>query len=350
MGSTSETTARAAREAVLDLPSEKKLEYFNRIIARHPRMNSALDDLLTLTAPATGTDIVLLIGPSGVGKSETVVTAQKRLLSRFETEMQADPGFIPVVVMEAPASGELQFSWRIFYTKLGEALHEPLLDRKRLTVVEDGHWSLRPYTAGSTVAALRMAIEKSLKHRGTRLVVIDEAAHLLADNRPAKLLAHMNALKSLANVSGMTLALVGSYDLYSLVCLNGQLARRSAVIHLSRYRSGNQTDEACFRRVLAELQKWLPLAEPPDLTPFSRHLQDVCVGCVGTLKETLARALASVLEKGSAWKTSHLERALISENQVARILTETTQGEEHLARAVYGTRPGGFLGSQAASQ
>jgi hypothetical protein len=345
MGSTSAAAARAQRESVLDLSTEKKLEYFSRIIARHPNMNSALDDLLTLTAPATGTDIVLLVGPSGVGKSETVATARKRLLSRFEAAMQADPGLIPVVVAEAPASGELQFSWRIFYTKIGEALREPLLDRKRLTVVEDGRWSQHPYAAGSTVAALRMAIEKALKQRGARLLVIDEAAHLLSDPRPAKLLAHMDALKSLANVSGITLALVGSYDLYSLVCLNGQLARRSAVIQLSRYRSGNKADEACFRRVLAELQKWLPIAQPPDLTPLSRHLQDACVGCVGTLKETLTRALACVLEKGGAWKTAHLERALISENQVARILTETTRGEESLIRAAYGARPGGCLGS-----
>jgi hypothetical protein len=344
MGSTSEAAARTTRESVLDLSSDKKLEYFRAIIARHPRMNSALDDLLTLSAPATGTNIVLLIGPSGVGKSETVTTAQKRLLSRFEADMQADPGFVPVVVMEAPSSGELQFSWRIFYTKLGEALHEPLLDRKRLTVVEDGRWSQRPYIAGSTVAALRMAIEKALKQRAARLVVVDEAAHLLSDCHPAKLLAHMNALKSLANVSGITLALVGSYDLYSLVCLNGQLARRSSVIHLSRYRGSDQADEACFRRVLAELQKWLPIAQPPDLTPFSRYLQDACVGCVGTLKETLTRALASVLEKGGAWKTSHLERALLSENQVARILTETVQGEQSLVRAVYGARAGGCLG------
>ena len=343
MVSTNEAAARAQRESVLDLSTEKKLEYFSSIIARHPKMNGALDDLLTLTAPATGTDIVLLIGPSGVGKSETVATARKLLLLRFEPAMQADPGLIPLVVVEAPASGELQFSWRIFYTKVGEALQEPLLDRKRLTVVEAGRWSQRP--AGCTVAALRMAIEKALKRRAARLLVIDEAAHLLSDPRPAKLLAHMDALKSLANVSGITLALVGSYDLYGLVCLNGQLARRSAVIHLSRYRSGNKADEECFRRVLAELQKWVPIAQPPDLTPFSRHLQEACVGCVGTLKETLTRALACVLEKGGTWKTAHLERALISENQVARILAETTRGEESLVRAVYGARPGGCLGN-----
>src|SRR6266852_3917881 len=81
----------------------------------------------------------------------------------------------------------------------------------------------------------------------------------------------------------------------------------------------------CSRRVLTELQKWLPIAQPPDLTPFSRHLQDACVGCVGTLKETLTRALACVLEKGGVWKTAHLERALISENQLGRILTERTR-------------------------
>ena len=39
---------------------------------------------------------------------------------------------------------------------------------------------------------------------------IDEAAHLLSDLCPAKLLAHMDALKSLANVSGITLAYCGA--------------------------------------------------------------------------------------------------------------------------------------------
>jgi hypothetical protein len=35
----------------------------------------------------------------------------------------------------------------------------------------------------------------------------------------------------------------------------------------------------------------------------------------------------------------------LTENQVGRILTETTRGEESLLRAVYGARPGGCLGS-----
>ena len=100
MGSTNEAATRMRRESVLDLSSDQKLEYFRSIIARHPRMNRALDDVLTLTAPASGTNLVLLIGPSGVGKSETVATAQKHLLWRYEADLQVDPGCVPVVAME----------------------------------------------------------------------------------------------------------------------------------------------------------------------------------------------------------------------------------------------------------
>src|SRR5690606_10553322 len=168
-------------------------------------------------------------------------------------------------------------------------------------------------TAKTTVAALRVSIESALEHRRTRLVVIDEAAHILANCGEAKLIAHMNALKSLANVSGVTLALVGSYDLYKLPMLSGQLARRTAIVHLGRYMKGNRRDEECFRRSLRALQKRRPLDPIPDLDRYSSNLQVACIGCVGTLKDTLMRALAMTLEKGGKWKDDYLRRSLLAE-------------------------------------
>jgi hypothetical protein len=345
MSSTKTHLASLAREQILDLAKEQRLQYFKSVVIRHPRMDEALDEVMMLAAPNTGTDIILLIGPTGVGKSATIELTERRFVEKYNTELRADHSFIPLVSIEAPASGEHNFSWRILYTRLGEALKEPLLNRKAVTIVDRDGARISNSPSGSTVAALRTSIEKALLHRRTRLVVIDEAAHVLSNCGEAKLTSHMNALKSLGNLSGVTLALVGSYDLYKLPTLSGQLARRTAIIHLGRYRSGSKADEECFRRSLRTLQNRLPLQTIPDLERYSSKLQIVCVGCIGTLKETLTRALSMTLEKGGTWKDDYLRRALLADAPLAAILQETLAGEKVLANATYGNRPADYLES-----
>jgi len=343
MGSSNRPLA-LAREQVLELSPIEKLQYFKEVVVRHPRMEEAVDDVMTLSAPNTGTDIILMIGPTGAGKSASIATVQRKFLETYHSQLCADPGFIPIAAIEAPASGEHNFSWRMLYTRLGEALSEPLLDRKVLTKAERQTLSTGgKASAGFTVAALRVSVENALKYRRTRLVVVDEGAHILANCGEAKLIAHMNALKSLANVSGVTLMLVGSYDLYKLPMLSGQLARRTAVVHLGRYMKGDKRDEECFRRSLRALQKRLPLDSLPDLERYSANLQVACVGCVGTLKDTLMRALALTLEKGGKWKDDYLRKSLLAEAPLAAILEETLEGERLLAKATYGHRSDDWL-------
>ncbi len=336
--------ASLTREQVLELTTSEKLPYFNEVVVRHPRMGEAVDNVMTLSAPNTGTDIILMIGPTGVGKSASTATIRRKVLETCGSEMSADPGFIPIVDIEAPASGEPNFSWRMLYTRLGEALCEPLLDRKAPTHAER---RILPagVTAKTTVAALRVSIESALEHRRTRLVVIDEAAHILANCGEAKLIAHMNALKSLANLSGVTLMLVGSYDLYKLPMLSGQLARRTAIVHLPRYMKGSERDENCFRRSLLALQMKLPLDPIPDLECYSENLQQACVGCVGTLKDTLMRALAMALEKRGKWKNEYLRKSLLPEAPLTAILEETLQGERLLENSAYGQNSAAWLKS-----
>ncbi|MDB6089658.1 MAG: box helicase family protein [Gammaproteobacteria bacterium] len=333
------------REQVLNLSRDEMLQYFHRVTVQHPRMSQALEELMVLSAPNTGTDLILMIGPTGAGKSATIGVMERKFLDAYSTQMQADAGFIPIACIEAPASGELSFSWRILYGRLGEALNEPLLERKVLTIADRQGTRVIGCPRGTTVAALRVSIEKALQHRRTRLLVIDEAAHILCNCGDAKLTSHVNALKSLANVSGVTLALVGSYDLYRLPTLSGQLARRTAIIHLQRYRVGDPHDEECFRRSLRTLQRRLPLQSSPDLERYSVKLQVDCAGCIGTLKETLMRSLAIALEKGGTWKDDYLRRALLSEAALAAILEETLAGEKMLAAASYGDRSIDFLQS-----
>jgi len=323
------------RQRWLSLSRNEKLAYFRGIRVKHPRIEGALEDLVMMAQPDTGTDIALLIGPTGAGKTTLANALRDRLIVEYQTEMQEDHSFIPIVLMEAPASGEQSFSWRMFYTRLGIQLAEPLMNRKVKTLLEDGRTTVAPVTSGSTVASLRVAVESALKHRKTLLVVIDEAVHLLRNCKYEKLTSHMDALKSLSNICGVTLALVGSYDLYKLMSLSGQLARRSAIVHLQRYVPGENNDEIAFGKVLRTLQNNLPLEEIPRLDELAIPLQHACVGCVGILKDTLTRALALALRNEGRWKKEFLERALLSKAQINSILSEVLEGEHSISDALF---------------
>jgi hypothetical protein len=326
------SSLKPTRERVLDLSMAEKIRYFKGVIVRHPRMESAIDDVLTLAD--SGTNIILLIGPSGVGKTAALFTAEQKIIAERHDDMEADPSLIPVVFVEAQETGEQGFSWRVLYEDIGEKLNEPLIDRKMETVIQDGRWRVHIASNGGHLYALRTSVVKALKHRHTMLLAIDEAVHI----KKSHIKRHMNALKSLSNVSGLALCLVGSYDLRELLNLSGQVARRAAFVHMERYRVGNKSDEATFAKIVRTLTNQLPLPDPPNLGPRSLVLQRACIGCTGTLKDTLMRALVICLKKGGKWKDSYLARALLSEAAAEKIFSETSEGERALEHAIYGRR------------
>lgn len=321
--------------------TDEKLAYFWRVRVKHPRVASILDDLETMVLPGSGTDIALLIGPTGAGKTTLGTSLLERIIKAHHTEMLEDLSFIPAVMISAPSSGEKKFAWRIFYIKLGKALIDPLPDKKQEFRLSDGRLSVKQVTGGSTVAGLRMAVEDALRYRSTLLVIIDEAVHLIRNAKGDALAAHMDALKALTVLEGvnLTLALIGSYDLYQLMGLSGQVARRTAVVHFQRYCPGNADDEKAFTKSLDKMQKFLPIKGVPDLTPMSGELIQSCIGCVGTLKETLQRSLSfALLQNKGKWSDACLTKALLTEGQVTSILEETLKGEVEIEKTIFGSR------------
>ncbi len=325
------------KEQVLRLSVDDRLAYFQEVRINHPRVKGALADLKLMAKPGTGTDITLLIGPTGVGKSTVVDALCKDILTEKAKEIERDKTIIPIVAVEAPASGERGFSWRIFYQRLGEALQEPLMNQKQATISKDGRHMVRPATSHVMVAALRTSVEKALQNRKTGVVVVDEAVHLLRNLQGNTLENHMDALKSLANICGVSIILVGAYDMTKLLTLSGQVARRTSIVHFQRYLTGAETDERAFANVVQRLSEYLPLEESIDLSPYSLDLHQACIGCVGILKDTLSKALAMSLQAGGRWDIDYLERALLSPSQHASILRETLEGEQKMSTTAFGS-------------
>ena len=324
-------------QEAMKLSVKQKRIYFRNAKVLHEGVKATLSELQLMTSPCSGTQIVFLVGPTGVGKSFLIDLLKESIIKENMPEILEDPSYIPVIAVETPSSGEKIFSWQIFYNKLGAELNEVLMDKKVEHEVVDGRIRVKNVTTRSTIAARREAVERAIGKRRTALMIIDEAIHLMRDKESNALTKKMDTLKSLANIHGTSIVLVGSYDLYKLMNQYGQVARRSTLVHFERYRSEKPDDVTAFTKSLSKLQKALPVEGEPDLTPFAKALMLPCTGCVGTLKDTLQRALNICLTsyKGK-WSEKCLEKALLSKAQVTTILEEITDGEERIQGASFG--------------
>lgn len=312
------------------------LREFGDVRIAHPRIKQLFEELSVFLAPCSGANIVLLIGPPGVGKSTAIDVLLKRTYEEYSELMQEQPDFIPAVKIEAPSAGERAFSWRLLYGSLLEALNEPLVERK-IDVEEDVaiRKGKRPWAESKTLSGLRLAVERSLKMRKTRFVVIDEAVHILRQAGPRELPVHMDTLKSLSNTCGVTFVLVGSYDLYEILELSGQLARRTHLVHFSRYSFKDPEDTLAYKNSTRTLFRYLPINEKIDPSPWLNLLMANTHGCIGIQKDILQRALTMALDNDGKWRDSFLKKNLLTKSQSQVILKEIIEGEQRIQDAIW---------------
>lgn len=295
---------------------------------KHTRIRQVMEELDSLIYPHSQDSILMVCGPTGAGKSALALQMVKAETERSAAAMQADAGIIPAVYVEARASGEDDFSWRLFYQSVLEQLQTDL-DMPKYDFGVDaatGRMVSSRSPKDRTLAGLRTAVERALRHRKTKFLVIDEAAHMIHQTRRGRLEIQLDTLKSLANQAGVQIVMVGSYDLFQLMSLSGQLARRTHVLHLARYRQDNDEDRRAF---LGCVQKFQEAAAPlwgQSLMPYADVLHENTLGCIGTLNAVLTRAVRLAQCKGG-WSLEHLRTALLSQLQRQQILEEILEGE-----------------------
>lgn len=298
---------------------------------KHPFIGNAIDEVMLMLDARNDANILVLCGPTGVGKTtlgEYLIEAE---LDHQSGAMQNNPGLIPAIRIEAPASGERDFSWRLFYQSILESLEGDLnVPRASYGVdPETGRVSRSQGPHQNRLSDMRTAVERSLRNRGTRFVVIDEAAHIMMQCRPQDLVKHINTLKSLSNKCGTQWILLGSYDLLETVSLSAQLSRRIHVIHFGRYRQDVPADVLAFRGCLNKLAGYFPNLKEVDLLRYADELQVNTLGCVGTLRSILGRLNLLVGKYG--WSEEMLRRALLADAQVTQITREILEGESRIA-------------------
>jgi hypothetical protein len=161
--------------------------------------------------------------------------------------------------------------------------------------------------------------------------MIDEAQHLAKVASGRRLLDQLDVIKSIANRTDTVHVLFGTYDLLAFRNLNGQLSRRSVDVHFPRYRAEVAEERKTFINIVHSFQKTLPLSEAPDLVKVWDFLYERSLGCVGILKQWLAKALSTALRHGDATiSLPTLESHALSAAQCDKILSEVMEGEDRL--------------------
>lgn len=316
-------------------PTEKLL-YFDKYTMAHPRLQEAFDFLKLAVSNSSESRIIFIYGPTGVGKTTLRLLIEKWLVESSLPQLEIDPGFLPYASVEAVVQKSGLFNSKDHIKRCLFALNEPLIDHK----IDYGTRGIYHNNLGQIVIESKVietdlgwALEQALKHRKPKIFFIDEAHHMLMVASGRNLTDLPEAIKSLANRTGVVHGLVGTYELLTLHDIGDQLSRRSVYLHFPRYHADIEQDREVFQSVVWGFQLRMPLPQEPDLVSHWDYCYERSLGCVGILKNWFQNALFDAITDGSnSVELKHLERRALSVTQCRNILKKIKEGEKNHAQ------------------
>jgi hypothetical protein len=328
-------------QELLKASTTQKLRGFRSVVIAHPRIQDVLSRLLAAIASAEPDALILLFGPTHVGKSTLRTKTVEKIVKQSLPELESDREKLAIVGVEIPAPGPRSFEWGPTYKLLLHELQEPLIERKRLMSVPDGQSGIgddivpRPYSRATRQASVndyRESYENSLRHRRPVAVLLDDA-HYIGKVSGPNLTNQLDLVKSLASRSGTPHVLLGTYQLLTLRNLSDQGASRSVDINFARYMP-NADDLDAFENIVIDLCLKMPVPIVPTLQDYTPYLYERSAGCVGLLKKWMTRALDVALSNGAKTVTlEDMEKTTISDAALSQIMTEILEGERVLAQS-----------------
>lgn len=288
-------------------------------------------------------EIILVVGPSRVGKSEAVREAIRQALG---ITFPADT--MPAVIVEAEnASTNGEFSTKAFMRDGCQAIRHPIYG----VPVPDDPWGYKSDALihKTSEQMLRNAFERGLIHLRARYVVFDEAHHiryLRGGHESAT--AVLESWKNLAFKTGTVLILVGSYELLDLIAAAPHLIGRGRPLEFPRYRADSYDDVVEFEKLLRAMNSVVRCEAGASLSSWNEFIYTHSMGCIGHLSIWLRTALGEMLTRGqSDLSLDILKAARLPSELEAKILRETLAGES--AVATFNENPGLVGGGDASN-
>ena len=328
----------------IDSPEKRKeLEEFKRLRIDHPKMLYVQEQAENALMSRDGSFLLLVIGPTHVGKSSLLKRLVYERLERMKREGLLPDWAVPALYFEL-IPGDKSFSWKANIESLLIEQKEILTNFKvEYPDRREGTFSGKPpgLSGRPTEHALRRTLENFLHQKKVEFMCLDEAANLLHLGSGKRLRHQADFLKSIANRSRAKIILGGSFDVYPLIGQTAQLSSRSEIVNFDRYDPSDESDQEAFFGILCTFESFLPFPEKENtLTPYLSLLMENSVGCVGLLKKVLDRAVTHSLAVGDPKITKEsLMKNLNSKLLVDQALKEVESGHEIMKEFLGGGSP-----------
>lgn len=276
-------------EPAADPPARLKTALVSTIIT-HPTLNIAHDLAMDyLTSPADH-PFVMVVGPSGVGKTALLATIDNRLHYESASAMLADPSLRPAIRVDAPASTRGRFDYVALWNRIIVAAEGPA---DRLTGDSVILLGVRPAISGyrgDRPADMKRAAIRACQNRGVAYILVDEANHLSVMAAGARAADELEVLKDFAMAAGVRILLVGAADVLAFRDLSAQVGRRVRTVPFLAYGDATVGERREFRKVAKSMLEHIDGAALELDEELRQLLFDGSVGCVGMLRNWLVQA------------------------------------------------------------
>ncbi|WP_407306394.1 ATP-binding protein [Desulfosporosinus sp. SB140] len=321
---------------LLDKSVLERREYFGDYIVLHPFLKQAVNAIVSKVVSIRSGRIIVVCGPTGVGKKELVNKVTARLIELAQPKLLSNKGCIPVVNVEASAPDSRNFNFPKLWSSALKIMKEPMLDKKvkyinEVTINPEGELVvLSKIKKGD----MREVLENALRYRQSSALVINEAHHLLRVTNEND--ANWEVIKSLANNSQTSIVLVGTYELTTfLEDLDKSFTDQVSIVEFPRYSHEVKSQIETFGNIIIQFLRHMPLEKTAvalvkhDFMYFYKYT----LGCVGSLKGWLNSAYDLALQDQAVTLTKkHLEETRISGHRSMGMLKSITDGERKMAK------------------
>lgn len=294
------------------------LQHFDELVVRHAIFLELRDELLAAIQDGARGRVIMIVGPTGVGKTWLSLDVIEILIDYVEKNPELGYGRPLFLEAESPEYGE--FSWRSFYVQGLRKLGEPAIRSKRNIdrLIEELRLGKPiPTYQPLKVHELRTLYLQALEELRPIAVFVDEVASMGKSHSHENRGGNLNVLKSFSNQRTTIHVLLGTIDAKKMLYHEAQTARRVEPVPFWHYSRVNP-DVSYFVKIMKETLEEVGVVAEHSLFQDEQFIYAHSLGLAGVGIDWLRRSTERMFRaRSKVLKKEHLQTTRLSNLQLS---------------------------------